>query len=269
MVGCALTLPVRPGLADVALSIAVLHHLATRERRVEALKCLLRALRPRGGQALVYAWAKEQGEDSRRCFQGAGDGGNVLVPWCLKKHFLSPAAAAAASSGAALGKKAKNDDDMGKDFNSANTTHPSTPTAATSNTSTTVRLPPGAVLDEERGLVVLQRFCHVYVAGELEGLLEEAVRDVGGTFRVASDATLHHHLGEGGICESGGVTKQQQDRASHDEPITARLVEIAREMRMGEEVRGAMECPTDAQVVYTLRASWWEADNWCLLVEKD
>ncbi|CAM9608747.1 unnamed protein product [Lampetra planeri] len=55
----ALALPVRTGACDACLSIAVIHHLSTQERRLEALRELLRILRP-GGRALVYVWALEQ-----------------------------------------------------------------------------------------------------------------------------------------------------------------------------------------------------------------
>lgn len=44
---------------DLCISIAVLHHLATPERRLKALIEINRVLSI-GGQALVYVWAKEQ-----------------------------------------------------------------------------------------------------------------------------------------------------------------------------------------------------------------
>ena len=44
---------------DVCLCIAVLHHLATAERRLVGLKELVRITRP-GGLVLVYVWALEQ-----------------------------------------------------------------------------------------------------------------------------------------------------------------------------------------------------------------
>jgi len=44
---------------DLCISIAVLHHLATSDRRLKALKEINRVLTVRG-QALVYVWAKEQ-----------------------------------------------------------------------------------------------------------------------------------------------------------------------------------------------------------------
>lgn len=52
-------LPYRSRCFDVAISIAVIHHLATRARRLEAVRELLRVVRP-GGQVLLYVWALEQ-----------------------------------------------------------------------------------------------------------------------------------------------------------------------------------------------------------------
>jgi hypothetical protein len=82
-VGDALAPPFRPGVADAALSIAVLHHISTRARRVALLAALLRCVRPAGGRLFVQAWAAEQGPDSRRDFSGGSD---ALVPWCLARR---------------------------------------------------------------------------------------------------------------------------------------------------------------------------------------
>merc|ERR1719195_2316494 len=52
--------PYRSGIFDAAICIAVLHHLSTRERRIEIIRECLRVLRV-GGRLLLYAWAEEQG----------------------------------------------------------------------------------------------------------------------------------------------------------------------------------------------------------------
>ncbi|KFD62438.1 hypothetical protein M514_10706, partial [Trichuris suis] len=60
-------IPFRDETFDAVLSIAVIHHLSTTERRIQALNQLIRVLRP-GGRALVYVWAAEQtrnNEDSK------------------------------------------------------------------------------------------------------------------------------------------------------------------------------------------------------------
>ncbi|KAM8955093.1 tRNA (carboxymethyluridine(34)-5-O)-methyltransferase ALKBH8 [Lycaon pictus] len=55
----ALAVPLCSGSCDACISIAVIHHFSTAERRVAALQELVRLLRP-GGRALVYVWAMEQ-----------------------------------------------------------------------------------------------------------------------------------------------------------------------------------------------------------------
>ncbi|XP_035681426.1 alkylated DNA repair protein alkB homolog 8-like [Branchiostoma floridae] len=55
----ALSVPIRTGTVDAAISIAVIHHFCTQERRLKAVKELTRLLKP-GGKALIYVWAFEQ-----------------------------------------------------------------------------------------------------------------------------------------------------------------------------------------------------------------
>jgi tRNA (uracil-5-)-methyltransferase TRM9 len=80
----SLALPFRRGCADFALCIAVIHHMSTRERRVDALRKLLECLRPDGGQVLVYVWALEQ-SSSRRGWDVNSDQ-DQLVPWVMKAN---------------------------------------------------------------------------------------------------------------------------------------------------------------------------------------
>ncbi|KAF2128771.1 uracil-5--methyltransferase TRM9 [Dothidotthia symphoricarpi CBS 119687] len=83
-----LSLPHPRGVFDFAISIAVIHHLSTPARRVEAVRCILEVLRPSspllqdGGRALIYVWALEQ-KDSRRGWD-EGHEQDVMVPWVLK-----------------------------------------------------------------------------------------------------------------------------------------------------------------------------------------
>lgn len=85
-----LSLPHPKGAFDFAISIAVIHHLSTPARRVEAVKAVLDILRQpsedgkqKGGQALIYVWALEQ-KDSRRGWD-EGHEQDVMVPWVLKQ----------------------------------------------------------------------------------------------------------------------------------------------------------------------------------------
>lgn len=73
-----LHLPHRDNTFDFGISIAVVHHWSTRERRVAAIRQLLSKLRV-GGEALIHCWALEQ-EGSRRGFHEGMDQ-DVLVPW--------------------------------------------------------------------------------------------------------------------------------------------------------------------------------------------
>ncbi|KAH8401441.1 hypothetical protein KR009_005537 [Drosophila setifemur] len=60
-----LSVPVRSSSIDGCISIAVIHHLATGERRLSALREMARVLRP-GGRALVYVWAKDQRRNDKK-----------------------------------------------------------------------------------------------------------------------------------------------------------------------------------------------------------
>ncbi|XP_076753793.1 class I SAM-dependent methyltransferase fire dancer isoform X1 [Xylocopa sonorina] len=68
-----LALPFRDESFDAVLSIAVVHHFATTERRVHALKELARVLRI-GGRLVISVWAMEQKHRKFECQ-------DVLVPW--------------------------------------------------------------------------------------------------------------------------------------------------------------------------------------------
>ncbi|XP_067000694.2 alkylated DNA repair protein alkB homolog 8 isoform X4 [Anabrus simplex] len=54
-----LSVPLRDGIADGCISIAVIHHLSTKDRRLRAIEEIVRILVP-GGKALIYVWAKDQ-----------------------------------------------------------------------------------------------------------------------------------------------------------------------------------------------------------------
>lgn len=54
-----LQLPIRDNSVDGCISIAVIHHLASHERRLQAIKEMARILVV-GGQGLIYVWAKNQ-----------------------------------------------------------------------------------------------------------------------------------------------------------------------------------------------------------------
>ncbi|KAJ5179020.1 uracil-5--methyltransferase Trm9 [Penicillium capsulatum] len=80
-------LPHQSASFDFAISIAVIHHLSTPDRRVQAIAEIMRTLRRSsasqpGGKLLIYAWALEQ-KSSRRGWD-KGDPQDIMVPWVRK-----------------------------------------------------------------------------------------------------------------------------------------------------------------------------------------
>nr|OQO17191.1 hypothetical protein B0A51_14499 [Rachicladosporium sp. CCFEE 5018] len=82
IVGSDSTVSDAPSNFDFAISIAVIHHLSTPARRIEAVTSILECLKPTG-TALLYVWALEQ-ESSRRGWS-EGDDQDVMVPWVMRK----------------------------------------------------------------------------------------------------------------------------------------------------------------------------------------
>ncbi|XP_006159046.1 probable tRNA methyltransferase 9B isoform X1 [Tupaia chinensis] len=68
-----LNLPFRDQGFDAVISIGVIHHFSTKQRRIRAIKEMARVLVP-GGQLMIYVWAMEQ---KNRHFEKQ----DVLVPW--------------------------------------------------------------------------------------------------------------------------------------------------------------------------------------------
>ncbi|KKA26934.1 hypothetical protein TD95_001070 [Thielaviopsis punctulata] len=105
-----LAVPYASGMADFAISIAVVHHFSTQERRRAALQAIMDTLKMESegpdsaalqvpedtavgevaeeklgksaGEALVYVWALEQGSSRRGWDQGVAQ--DQLVPWVTK-----------------------------------------------------------------------------------------------------------------------------------------------------------------------------------------
>jgi len=77
-----LSLPYRSDSFDFAISIAVIHHFTTPERRREAIEEILRVLK-KGSKVLIFVWAFEQ---ERKKY----DEQDVLIPWHIpKKKYLN------------------------------------------------------------------------------------------------------------------------------------------------------------------------------------
>ena len=72
-------IPEPTGSYDAVLAIAVIHHLQTRQERQQALKEIVRVLKPTG-QALISVWAFQQSNVERRQFTTQDE----LVPFVTK-----------------------------------------------------------------------------------------------------------------------------------------------------------------------------------------
>lgn len=128
-----MSVPVKSNSCDAAICIAVMHHLSTEERRLQCLKELARIVKP-GGMINVQAWAMDQEEGSRRRF----DATDVFVPFNAQPKYLDMPRALEASNKC-----------VAEQYADAYS---------------------GAEFDEQKGLVVFQRYCHLYRQGELEAL---------------------------------------------------------------------------------------------------
>ena len=127
-----MSVPLKSKSCDAAICIAVMHHLSTEERRVQCLKELARIVKP-GGMINVQAWAMDQEEGSRRRF----DATDVFVPFNCQPKYLDKSSDEASSKSVAEQYAAVYD---------------------------------GAEFDEKKGLVVFQRYCHLYRSEELAAL---------------------------------------------------------------------------------------------------
>jgi len=71
-----LNLPYNDNIYDYTLSVAVIHHLSTENKRLKSIKELIRVTKP-GGKIFIEVWAFEQGKDSRIKFNHQ----DVIVPF--------------------------------------------------------------------------------------------------------------------------------------------------------------------------------------------
>ena len=67
VLGSILAIPLADGQLDYTLSVAVIHHLQTKQDRIQALQELARVTK-KGGQILITVWARNQtAEDGTKC----------------------------------------------------------------------------------------------------------------------------------------------------------------------------------------------------------
>ncbi|KIM80711.1 hypothetical protein PILCRDRAFT_9162 [Piloderma croceum F 1598] len=173
----------RDGAFDYAISIATIHHLATHDRRKLAVKRLLQCVSPSRGRILIYVWAIEQDELSRRSVptesytkndslaeSGMGPGRDVFVPWVLSRQNTN--------NGKLKGKLSK--DPLASRSNVTDSTQ-----SCTNGTSIEVTLMLGP--DEPQ---VFNRYYHMFAEGELVELVRSAAGDLGIHIGPIPDQTL-------------------------------------------------------------------------------
>jgi len=74
-----LKIPYRNNVFDYVISIAVIHHLSTPEKRLESILELIRIANI-GGLIYILVWSFEQREDAKRKFEKQDE----LIPWKMK-----------------------------------------------------------------------------------------------------------------------------------------------------------------------------------------
>lgn len=77
----ALNLPIRTNSFDNAICIAVIHHFASKERRIKCMQEIARIIKV-GGTAFVTAWATKQKNK-------VIDDPDQMVPWTVRKEYDS------------------------------------------------------------------------------------------------------------------------------------------------------------------------------------
>jgi alkylated DNA repair protein alkB family protein 8 len=134
-----MNLPLRSKSFDAAICVAVMHHLSTEARRIRCIEELERIVKI-GGTINIQAWAMEQQDGSRRTFHAD----DVFVPFNAQPKYLDRMKR---SNGELKGSEiTKSVAEMYSDAYE------------------------GAEFDERKGLVVFQRYCHLYRKGEMEEL---------------------------------------------------------------------------------------------------
>jgi len=140
-----LNLPMRDGCCDAAICIAVMHHLSSEGRRLQCLRELRRVVKE-GGLINVQAWAMEQEAKSKRKFAGS----DVFVPFNAQPRFLNKVQVEKK-------KEMKKEGDL----------------KSKGVAEMYSEAYDGAEFDENKGLVVFKRYCHLYRYGELDELVKQ------------------------------------------------------------------------------------------------
>ncbi len=167
--GTVLKDPFRSEVFDFALSIAVIHHLRTPSRRLQAIKEMLRVMRS-GALGLIFVWAFEENKSVRR-HKGLkiidGNEQDVLVPWSMNEFsgVKEPETKRVKQSENLDEPETKEEtkEEIEKEGNNART-KTKTKTNAMTNT----------IINDQSEINSFQRYYHLFIKGELDYLVLEA-----------------------------------------------------------------------------------------------
>ena len=139
-------LPYRSNMFDAVISVAVVHHFSTSERRQHAINDLYRICRP-GGKVLIYVWAFEQ--VNKKTGKQRFSEQDVFIPWHMQKQFEQQNQKKQNQQ-----KKDENNDDNGEE------------------NGETEEKKKNYEYDEARDEKVYKRYYHLFRKGELETLVQ-------------------------------------------------------------------------------------------------
>jgi alkylated DNA repair protein alkB family protein 8 len=143
-----MSVPLRTGSCDAAICIAVMHHLSNESRRRRCIEELVRIVKP-GSLINIQAWAMTQEEGSRRRFAS----NDVYVPFNAQPRHLK---LQGDTINGGKGRDTSQDESIPKE--------------SISTTAKVYSKSLNADYDEEKGLVVFKRYCHLYRQGELDSI---------------------------------------------------------------------------------------------------
>ena len=152
LVADCMSIPLRDDSCDAAICIAVLHHLSTEDRRLRCVQELARIVRV-GGLINIQAWALEQETTSRRRFAGT----DVFVPFNAQPKYLDQT-------------KMKKTPDTERAETTRNMEDGTKQKKSVAEMYSEAY--DKADYDDQKGLVVFQRYCHLYRKGEMEAIVE-------------------------------------------------------------------------------------------------
>lgn len=155
LVADGVNLPYRSGFGDASISITVLHHLSTEARRKRAIEELVRVVK-KGGLVLIAVWAMEQYNRSR------------VRKWTPVKDLnVSDTELGFQSKGSSSMASKDSDDEKSQQEYFIPWCLPYQK-AGNSGVSESAIESGVAKKDEEEGVLVYDRYCHVFSEGELE-----------------------------------------------------------------------------------------------------